>query len=271
MKMKPSNLIRSGAIALSAALLLAGCDALATAPDQNAPSRVLLSSSTLAPSFSDALLSQGGANGKGKGNGPIDLATINKIEVQITSIRVSVSAETEGAGSWVDLSLAYDPTTTWFDLKNLGSIQLATVPVELAGPIAAIRLAFGDARVVFDDEHTEELRIPSGKVTIPASGVTVNEGTDVVIAFDPEASVKKIIRTGNGLLMPPVFNVGNRSGGDDAGSASEGRGRGGTDDDDADSDDDDDGSDDGDDDGTNTGDDDGGTGDGDGTNTGSSS
>ena len=253
--------IQSIRIAAAALLLGAGtvaCDSLPSGAESDRQSRVILSSATSASLSQNVAMSLTagdvsavdagkGGNGKakgGQGNGPIDLSTVDRIEVQITGISVAVSAadaatdDSEDGSGWVDLSLVYDAETTWFDLTDIAGIELATVPVELDGPIDAIRLYFGDARVIFNDGTEESLRIPSGKVTLPASNVTVNEGTDVVIRFDPSASVRKVIRTGNGLLMPPVFRVDN---GRDSGASDD------SEDSDDGSDDSDDGSDDGDD------------------------
>lgn len=251
--MNRSRFVRRAAAGMLLLLPAVACDSL-TGPETTAPSRVLLSGGGVGPSLSVALLSaEPGRGGSGGKKGPISLAEIDRIEVRITAIQLGVTPpadttdEDSDEGGWVDLELAYDPETTWFDLKNLGEIELAAVPLELHGTIERVRLHFGDARVVFLDGSVEELTIPSGKVTVSARGVTVNQGADVRIAFAPGASVKKIIRTGRGLLMPPVFTVGNGKHDRDDG-----------DDDDGDDDSDDDGDDDGDDD---SGDDDDDSGD----------
>ena len=215
--MNSSRTLRRAALAVLLVGSAAACESLSTGPQIEGPSRVVLSTGSVAPSFSTALLDLS-AERKGQGgkNGPISLATIDSIKVQITAIHIGVSSTTEDseAGEWVELELDYDAPDTWFDLKNLGTMQLATVPVTVDGTIERVRLYFGDARVVFTDGTSETLRIPSGKVTVSAAGVTVNQGEDLVISFAQGASVKKIIRTGNGLLMPPVFTVAN-SGDDD--------------------------------------------------------
>lgn len=213
-----SRSLRRGAMAVLLLVPATACESLGTGPSIESPSRVILSSSSVAPAFSTAVLDiSADRNGRGGRNGPISLETVSKIEVQIESIQLGVTSTSEDSddGEWVDLQLAYDPATTWFDLRNLGTMQLATVPMTTEGTIERVRLYFGDARVVFTDGTTESLKIPSGKVTVSAAGVTVNQGEDVVISFASGASVKKIIRTGNGLLMPPVFTVGNRGGDDD--------------------------------------------------------
>lgn len=228
--------IRRAAIALALVLPIAACDQSSTGPsgfDEFAADRQsqILLGSDAAASASAALLSQsaaepgkGNAGGKGAKNGPIDLSTVAEINVQITSVEVLLASdvaegqEADGNASWIELDLGFDPAATWFDLKNLSDIvELATVPTGLEGEIHAVRLFFGDADVVFTDGSSADLRIPSGKVTIPASGLVIGDGEDVALIFQPGASVKKIIRTGNGLLMPPVFVASNPGGnaGDD--------------------------------------------------------
>lgn len=208
-----------GIVGLLVILPVIGCESLSTGPETERQSRVLLSSGTASSAVAAALLSQeptlSRGEGRGSNNGPISLADVSKIEVQVTGIMIQAAAAAAGstadaeAGKWVDLTLKHNPAD-FVDLKNLGMLELATVGQTLTGEIEAIRLVFGDARVFFNgSEVAEDLFIPSGKVTIPARGVTVNQGEDIVINFIAGATVKKIIRTGRGLLMPPVFKIAN--------------------------------------------------------------
>lgn len=206
-----------GIVGLLVILPVIGCESLSTGPETERQSRVLLSSGTASSAVAAALLSQeptlSRGEGRGSNNGPISLADVSKIEVQVTGIMIQTAAAGSTAdaeaGKWVDLTLKHNPAD-FVDLKNLGMLELATVGQTLTGEIEAIRLVFGDARVFFNgSEVAEDLFIPSGKVTIPARGVTVNQGEDIVINFIAGATVKKIIRTGRGLLMPPVFKIAN--------------------------------------------------------------
>lgn len=219
--MKRIQTFARGLVGLLVVLPAIGCESLSTGPETERQSRVLLSSGTTSPALATALLSQEptlsrGPERGGKRNGPISLADVSKIEVQVTGIMIqtaAAAAESSGDdvedGDWTDLALKHNPAD-FVDLKNLETLELATVGQALTGEIEAIRLVFGEARVVFNgSDVAENLFIPSGKVTIPARGVTVNQGDDIVINFLSGATVKKIIRTGRGLLMPPVFKVAN--------------------------------------------------------------
>ena len=224
-----SNFLSRGAAVLGIGLAFAACDSTPTGPGgSEGPTRVILSStsgSAVNALLTDASFSiaPGKGNAKGKNNGPISLEDLEKIEVEIVGISLAMTGTTDDAsgedgeddGSWYDLPL--DPETpTVIDLKNLGDLEIASVPLDVSGDIEAIRLYFGDALVTFLSGETEELFIPSGKVTIAADRISVNEGEDVVLSFLAGTSVKKIKRTGRGLLMPPAFNIANASGGDDA-------------------------------------------------------
>ena len=213
------------ALALALLLPLAACETSPTALSESGPSRILLSTAQAATVPAVALsrsVAAAPGKGPGAGRGPIDLTTVERIDVRIVRIALlpgtGDSAATEGAlddrGGWIELDLSYDPTATWFDLKNPGgATELALVPDNLPGEVAALRLTFGAARVTFVDGTEENLFVPSGKITIPASGATVNQGEDIAVVFSSGRSVRRIIRTGNGLLMPPVFHVENGRGG----------------------------------------------------------
>ena len=93
-------------------------------------------------------------------------------------------------------------------LKDQQTLAELAADAGVGGPIAAVRLVFGNASVTFQDGSTEPLFIPSGKVTLATRGLTLDQGaTTLPLTFLQAASVKKIIRTGRGLLMPPVFSV----------------------------------------------------------------
>lgn len=209
------------ATALLLGVSLAGCEQLPTDTTAAAPqSQLVLRSSGLNANLQavafDVQADSTTLEKKPVGvrNGPVDPSTISTVEVKIARIALLTSGpvpeatdstETQ-AQRWTDLELDFNPDSTWFNLKTLASDStLGTVPDSVTGEIRAIRIYFGDAQVLFKDGTKEALTIARGQITIPTRGVTVNDGKDVAVVFEALSSFGRIVRTGNGLIMTPVF------------------------------------------------------------------
>lgn len=208
---------RASVVALALSLSLGACDS-GVGPEDTAL-RVVLSSqagSSLAaslagsPSLSESAV-PGGRGGSRAGNGPISLDSIEAITVSVEQVLVlegaAEEADSAGSAGWVPLTV----TAAELNLMALSGVQtLAELSADagVTGPIAAVRLVFGTSSVTFKDGSTEPLFIPSGKITLETPELALDDAsTTLPLTFIQSASVRKIIRTGRGLLMPPVFSV----------------------------------------------------------------
>lgn len=208
--------MRASAVALVLALPLAACDSPFGA--QDAALRVTLDSeigSSLATSMLSASMSASEATAPGgrTGNGPVSLESVQSITVGVNQVLIlpgdttAEAAEGDDSQAWIPLTV----TTSEIDLMALSSLSTLAELSEgagVSGPIAAVRLVFGTSSVTFKDGSSESLFIPSGKVTLETVDLVLDDAaTTLPLTFLQAASVKKIIRTGRGLLMPPVFSV----------------------------------------------------------------
>jgi hypothetical protein len=201
--------LRPAAMVAALALPLAACDS--ATDSQAAGLEVRLSTrtsaaaalATLSPSFSIA-------GQQNPGMGRIDLDAVESIEVTITDVLVLPTRAADPGeepedqrGGWIHLTNA---GPLQLDLKQLNLVETIGVLPENSdvGGIAAVRLVFGSSTIAIDGA-TEPLFIPSGKVTIATPGVEIGEGGVLDLVFLQEASVKGVIRTGRGYLMPPVI------------------------------------------------------------------
>ena len=194
-------------LAATLALPIAGCES-ATGPEDGRLEVLLTSeagttaATAQAPSLSISFDHEAGM-------GPIALSDVESILVDIAEVLVLPAAAAD--------EMENDEDTDWIaleggpfddiDLMNLTLTSLGTLPAGSGvSEIVAVRLVFDDSQIKFAGHDAEALTIPSGKATIATSAVST-DGTTVELTFLQDASVKKVIRTGSGYLMPPVFEV----------------------------------------------------------------
>lgn len=202
------------ALALAVIVPMAACDSVT---DPEAPALTVqmttdldgtASSSLVAsPALLSAVTEAGAAQ-----MGPISLEDVESIIVGIEEVRVVATGDEEpgngNGGGWV----ALEDTPVELDLMALGDhTTLGTLPADAGVEgVAALRIIFSSAEIFFfeeiDGQLSAELIIPSGKVNIPTPGL-VADGTTLELAFLADASVKKVIRSGMGYMMPPVITV----------------------------------------------------------------
>lgn len=223
---------------LAAALVLS----LAACEDGAGPAggttQVLLTSAApaLAVAAPGDAVTLGGMMGPGDGSGPIHdripLEAVASITVDVNGVDAKLLGRNMGPASgpngWVTLDV---PEGTTLDLMSLPEegLPLATGDLE-PGTYGMVRLLFTEAtvtlnqQVVIADSLTADtltfeadtpypLAIGLGDadwIMVPTAEFTVGEveGADVVIAFDPEASIRGIAVTDDGtLVMPPVLRA----------------------------------------------------------------
>lgn len=195
------------ALLAALALPIAGCES-ATGPEDGRLEVRLTSevgasaAAALSPSLSISADHQ-------TGMGPVALTDVESILVDIAEVLVLPATaadelENEDDTAWIALEGGpFDEV----DLMNLTVTTLGTLPASSGvSEIVAVRLVFDDTRIRFNGHDAEALFIPSGKATIATSAVST-DGTTIELTFLQDASVKKVIRTGAGYLMPPVFEV----------------------------------------------------------------
>lgn len=224
---------------LAAALVLS----LAACEDGAGPaggtSQVVLTSATptlaVAPAPGVAV-TLGGMMGPGDGSGPIHdqipLEAVASITVDLTGVEAKLLGQgmgpTFGPAGWVTLEVAEGTTLDLLSLPEEG-LPVATGDLE-PGTYGMVRLLFSEATItfnqqivladsvtadtlVFEAETPYPLAIGLGDadwILVPTAEFTVSdvEGADVVIEFDPDASVRGIAVTDDGtLVMPPVLRA----------------------------------------------------------------
>jgi len=137
---------------------------------------------------------------------PIDLTTVEKVEVTITDVIVYPGEDdgmpTVSGGPTVLLT---HPET--FDLLTLtgGATTLLASGEVLAGDYQRIRLEISEATLTYKDGTTAPLKIDSGKVDVPIRfHVGVDETNALTLDFDAGASVQ-VNQTGTDtLILRPV-------------------------------------------------------------------
>lgn len=223
---------------LAAALVLS----LAACEDGAGPaggtSQVLLTSAAPALALMPApgeLVTLGGM-GPGDGSGPIHdripLDAVASVTVDVTGVEARLLGRhmgaTFGPNGWVTLEV---PAGTTLDLLSLPEEGLPVAAGDLeAGTYGMVRLLFSDATITFNQQvviadslSADTLVFEAGTpyplaiglgdadwVMVPTAEFTVSdvEGADLVIEFDPEASIRGIAVTDDGtLVMPPVLRA----------------------------------------------------------------
>jgi len=139
---------------------------------------------------------------------PIDLTTVEKVEVTITDV-VVYPGDDESDMPTVDprgpIELVTHPET--FDLLTLtdGATDLLASGEVPAGDYNRIRLVVSEATLTYKDGTTAPLKIDSGKVDIPirfhVAADTVNPMT---LDFDAGASVQVNATATDTLILRPV-------------------------------------------------------------------
>lgn len=137
---------------------------------------------------------------------PIDLTTVEKVEVTITDVIVYPGEDdgmpTVGGGAIVLLT---HPET--FDLLTLtgGATTLLASGEVPAGDYQRIRLEISEASLTYRDGTTAPLKIDSGKVDVPIRfHVAADETNPLTLDFDAGASVQ-VNETGTDtLILRPV-------------------------------------------------------------------
>lgn len=201
--------LRVPLLALALALPLGACESV-TNPEDSAL-RVVMNSRVGAEA-SASLIAASLVPGEAD-RGPISLDDIDRIDVAVEQVLIltgdaDADLESETASGWKSLKVTAPETINLRDLPGLTALAELDADASVNGPIRAVRLVFGSSRVVFEDGTEADLFIPSGKVTLATPELALEDGvTTLPLTFLQNASVKKIIRTGRGLLMPPVFEV----------------------------------------------------------------
>src|SRR5262249_29682432 len=125
---------------------------------------------------------------------PIDLSTVQSVNVTLTGVSVFPQETTSMMGMSMDtgpIALASFPAT--FDLLTLtaGATTLLASGQVPAGDYSRIHLDISDATLVNKDGTTDPLKIDSGKVDVPiAFKVTVGGTTTMTLDFNAAASVQ---------------------------------------------------------------------------------
>jgi len=178
--------------ALVAALLLAGCTGMAGSSSRSAGG-----TGTLQVRLTDA---------------PIDLSTVQSVNVTLTGVTVFPEETTNPMGTLMEsgpISLMAFPAT--FDLLTLtggATVLLATGEVP-AGTYSRIHLDISSATLVNTDGSTTPLKIDSNKVDVPIRfEVTAGTTDTITLDFNAAASVQ-VNETGNDqfILRPVVTPV----------------------------------------------------------------
>jgi hypothetical protein len=171
-------------------VLLAGCLALALGCSSGSAS-VHAGTGTIQIHMTDA---------------PIDLSTVEKVEVTITDVIV-YPGDDEGMPS-VDagpIVLLTHPET--FDLLTLtdGATTLLASGEVPAGDYQRIRLEISDATLTYKDGTTAPLKIDSGKVDVPIGfHVAADTVNPLTLDFDAAASVQVNETATDTLILRPV-------------------------------------------------------------------
>jgi hypothetical protein len=173
-------------------ILLAGCLALALACSSGSAS-VHAGTGTIQVNLTDA---------------PIDLSTVEKVEVTITNVIVYPRGDDSGMPA-VDptgpIVLTTHPQT--FDLLTLtgGATDLLASGEVPAGDYSRIRLEISDATLTYKDGTIAPLKIDSGKVDVPiAFHVAADAMNALTLDFDAGASVQVNATASDTLILRPV-------------------------------------------------------------------
>jgi hypothetical protein len=173
-------------------VLLAGCLALALACSSGSAS-VHAGTGTIQVHITDA---------------PIDLSTVEKVEVTITDVIVYPGDDDSGMPA-VDpagpIVLTTHPQT--FDLLTLtgGVTDLLASGEVPAGDYSRIRLEISDASLTYKDGTTAPLKIDSGKVDVPIGfHVVADAMNNLTLDFDAGASVQVNETATDTLILRPV-------------------------------------------------------------------
>ncbi|MEJ2678875.1 MAG: DUF4382 domain-containing protein [Gemmatimonadota bacterium] len=173
--------------------------------------------------------------GPGDGTGPIHdvipLAAVASIDVTLTGVQVKQWRRTFGGGGtggpagapsgWTTVDV---PDSPIIDLMNLPADGLTIAAGALEpGSYRQVRLLFSDAQITLSEDVTlpDSTVIAAGTYPLQVGGVdhdwfyvqtaqfTVTEDqADVIIEFDPAASVRAIVVLDDGtLVMPPVLRA----------------------------------------------------------------
>ena len=155
---------------------------------------------------------------------PIDLETVNAVNVTLDRIILFGHAGMEGDGDGIEMDRpnvegGEGLTLNLLDFQNGATVTIAALEVP-AGDYQKIRMYVREASLVMPDPTDPELEmevemmidVPSGKVDIPVSfSVTGGEETDVVLDFDAELSVQVNETSGGNkefILRPVIVPVG---------------------------------------------------------------
>lgn len=139
---------------------------------------------------------------------PIDLTTVDKVEVTITDVIV-YPGDDESTMPMVDargpIELVSHPET--FDLLTLtdGATALLASGEVPAGDYQRIRLVVSDASLTYKDGTVVPLKIESGKVDIPIRfHVAADTVNPLTLDFDAGASVQVNVTPTDSILRPVV-------------------------------------------------------------------
>jgi len=182
-------MIRSSAVR---AVLLAGCLVLALACSSGSAS-VHAGTGTVQIHLTDA---------------PLDLSTVEKVEVTITDVIVypgDDASDMAAVDSRGPIVLVTHPET--FDLLTLtgGATTLLASGEVPAGDYQRIRLEISDATLTYKDGTTAPLKLDSGKVDIPIGfHVAADTVNPLTLDFDAGASVQVNETATDTLILRPV-------------------------------------------------------------------
>lgn len=136
---------------------------------------------------------------------PIDMTTVEKVEVTITDVIVYPGNDDMPEVNGGPIVLLTRPET--FDLLTLtdGATTLLASGEVPAGDYNRIRLEVTDATLTYKDGTEEPLKIESGKVDVPIRfHVGADETSAVTLDFDAAASVMVNETASDTLILRPV-------------------------------------------------------------------
>ena len=171
-----------------------------------------------------------GVSGTGEATGdPSGLVSVDQIDSLMVSIeRVEVlpsDSEVADTTGWIELPVVAPASLDLFALPTTeeGAVTIAAGDL-VPGDYGSVRLFIGSAQIWFNAEVTApghggtfaadepyDVTIPSAShsgIKTDAGFTVPEEGGDIALTFDADATVQHVNLTGNGkIMMPPVIKV----------------------------------------------------------------
>lgn len=207
------------------AIAVAGCDT-GTDPALGAETEVLLARGAVASqSIASELVGADPALSRAAAAGPVALGNVASITMLVTRVdALPAAADTADEAAWVSLDVTAGGEIDLLALPEAAAGGLTLARGELpAGTYSSVRLFIEDPTITLLEPVTAGQRTYPAGEAIPlfvpsaaqsglktAISFTVEEGDapDVLLVFDADASVDRIIATGAGtLILPPVVGA----------------------------------------------------------------